>query len=59
MSKQYPYGTGTVRWISTDWLFENMQNWKIKIFDVQQKQSFAPAGQEERQRTNLYCSNGT
>jgi thiosulfate/3-mercaptopyruvate sulfurtransferase len=35
MSKQYPYGTSTVRWISTDWLFENMQNREIKIFDVQ------------------------
>lgn len=35
MRKHYPYGTGMVRWISTDWLYENMENQEMKILDVQ------------------------
>jgi hypothetical protein len=35
MSRQYPYGTGTVRWISTDWLYENMEKREMKILDGQ------------------------
>jgi thiosulfate/3-mercaptopyruvate sulfurtransferase len=35
MGKHYPYGTGTVRWISTDWLYENIEKREMKILDVQ------------------------
>ena len=35
MMKHYPYGTGTVRWVSTDWLYENQNNQEMVIIDVQ------------------------
>jgi thiosulfate/3-mercaptopyruvate sulfurtransferase len=35
MIKHYPYGTGTVRWISTDWLYENLNKQEMIILDVQ------------------------
>ena len=35
MNKQYPYGTGTVRWVSTDWLYENLNKQEMIILDVQ------------------------
>lgn len=35
MSKKYPFGNGTVRWISTDWLYENMDRQEMTIVDVQ------------------------
>jgi len=33
--KEYPYGKGTVKWISTDWLYENMKKQELVILDVQ------------------------
>ena len=35
MMKHYPYGTGTVRWVSTDWLYENQNKLEMVIIDVQ------------------------
>ena len=35
MKKEYPYGTGTVKWISTDWLYENLKKREMVILDVQ------------------------
>ena len=35
MIKNYPYGTGTVRWVSTDWLYENLNKQEMIILDVQ------------------------
>lgn len=35
MSKQYPFGTGTVRWVSTDWLYDNINSPGMTILDVQ------------------------
>ena len=35
MIKHYPYGTGTVRWISTEWLYENLNKQEMIILDVQ------------------------
>lgn len=35
MTKHYPYGTGTVRWVSTDWLSENLNKQEMIILDVQ------------------------
>ena len=35
MKKEYPYGSGTVKWISADWLHENLKKQKMIILDVQ------------------------
>ncbi len=35
MKKDYPYGTGTVKWISSDWLLENLNKQEMTILDVQ------------------------
>ncbi|MGZ6248752.1 MAG: sulfurtransferase [Syntrophales bacterium] len=35
MKKEYPYGSGTVKWISTDWLHENLKKQEMAILDVQ------------------------
>ncbi|MEN6318866.1 MAG: sulfurtransferase [Syntrophaceae bacterium] len=35
MVKHYPYGTGTVKWVSTDWLSENLNKQAMVILDVQ------------------------
>ena len=35
MKKQYPYGAGTVQWISTEWLYENLNTREMIILDVQ------------------------
>jgi len=35
MKKNYPYGTGTVRWVSTDWLYDNLPKREMIILDVQ------------------------
>jgi len=35
MKRDYPYGTGTVKWVSTDWLYENLKKQEIVILDVQ------------------------
>jgi thiosulfate/3-mercaptopyruvate sulfurtransferase len=35
MTKNYPYGSGTVRWVSTDWLNENLNKHEMIILDVQ------------------------
>lgn len=35
MKKDYPYGSGTVKWISSDWLSENLKKQKMVILDVQ------------------------
>jgi len=35
MVKHYPYGTGTVKWVSTDWLSENLNKQEMVILDVQ------------------------
>ena len=35
MKKDYPYGSGTVKWISTDWLSENLKKQEMAILDVQ------------------------
>jgi thiosulfate/3-mercaptopyruvate sulfurtransferase len=35
MKKDYPYGSGTVKWVSTDWLSENLKKQEMLIVDVQ------------------------
>ena len=35
MKKDYPYGSGTVKWISADWLHENLKKQEMTILDVQ------------------------
>ncbi len=35
MKKDYPYGSGTVKWVSTDWLSENLKKQEMAILDVQ------------------------
>jgi thiosulfate/3-mercaptopyruvate sulfurtransferase len=35
MKKDYPYGSGTVKWVSADWLSENLKNQEMTILDVQ------------------------
>jgi thiosulfate/3-mercaptopyruvate sulfurtransferase len=35
MKKHYPYGSGTVKWISADWLHENLKKQRMVILDVQ------------------------
>ena len=35
MKKQYPFGTGIVRWISTDWLEQHLHDENLTILDVQ------------------------
>jgi thiosulfate/3-mercaptopyruvate sulfurtransferase len=35
MKKDYPYGKGKVKWISTDWLAENLKKEEMLILDVQ------------------------
>jgi thiosulfate/3-mercaptopyruvate sulfurtransferase len=35
MNKNYPFGTGIVQWISTDWLFENLNSREMVILDIQ------------------------
>jgi thiosulfate/3-mercaptopyruvate sulfurtransferase len=35
MKKDYPYGSGTVKWISADWLHENLKKQEMVILDVQ------------------------
>jgi thiosulfate/3-mercaptopyruvate sulfurtransferase len=35
MKKNYPYGTGTVRWVSTDWLHENLNKHEMTVLDIQ------------------------
>jgi len=35
MKKDYPYGNGTVKWVSTDWLYENLKKQEMIILDVQ------------------------
>lgn len=35
MEKEYPYGKGIVKWVSTDWLYENLRKQEMIILDVQ------------------------
>ncbi|MGA3207992.1 MAG: sulfurtransferase [Syntrophales bacterium] len=35
MKKNYPYGSGIVKWITADWLHENLKKQEITILDVQ------------------------
>ena len=35
MKKRYPYGTGTVKWVSTGWLAEHLGDVRLTILDVQ------------------------
>jgi len=35
MNKKYPYGTGTVKWVSTDWLYEKLNKQEMMILDIQ------------------------
>ncbi|HUH67362.1 MAG TPA: sulfurtransferase [Syntrophales bacterium] len=35
MKKTYPYGSGTVKWISSDWLLDNLKSREMIIMDVQ------------------------
>ena len=35
MEKQYPYGEGTVKWVSTQWLEEHLDDADLMILDVQ------------------------
>jgi len=35
MARTYPYGTGTVRWVSTDWLADHLGNRELMILDTQ------------------------
>jgi thiosulfate/3-mercaptopyruvate sulfurtransferase len=35
MKKDYPYGSGTVKWVSADWLSENLKKQEMAILDVQ------------------------
>jgi 3-mercaptopyruvate sulfurtransferase SseA len=35
VKKDYPYGSGTVKWVSTDWLSENLKKQEMAILDVQ------------------------
>ncbi len=35
MKKGYPYGSGTVKWVSTYWLHDNLQGSRMIVIDVQ------------------------
>jgi thiosulfate/3-mercaptopyruvate sulfurtransferase len=35
MTKQYPYGQGPVKWVSTDWLKDHLNDASLMILDVQ------------------------
>jgi thiosulfate/3-mercaptopyruvate sulfurtransferase len=35
MQKEYPYGEGIVKWVSTDWLEEHLEDKGLMILDVQ------------------------
>ncbi len=35
MKKEYPYGQGTVRWVSTEWLEEHLKDKALMILDCQ------------------------
>jgi thiosulfate/3-mercaptopyruvate sulfurtransferase len=35
MKKEYPYGEGVVKWVSTDWLEEHLEDRGLMILDVQ------------------------
>jgi thiosulfate/3-mercaptopyruvate sulfurtransferase len=35
MAKEYPYGEGIVKWVSTEWLMENMTDENLMILDTQ------------------------
>lgn len=35
MKKKYPYGKGKVKWVSTDWLEEHLDDEKLMKLDVQ------------------------
>jgi len=35
MAKDYPYGKGSVKWVSTEWLAEHLTDDKLMILDVQ------------------------
>ena len=35
MKKDYPFGKGTIKWVSADWLYENLKKQEMVILDVQ------------------------
>ncbi|MEN6333471.1 MAG: sulfurtransferase, partial [Phycisphaerales bacterium] len=35
MAREYPFGTGVVKWISTDWLEQHLNDADLMILDTQ------------------------